>query len=42
MGTVTGPSSAQAVLSDSSVWIALAGYAGERNHGYFTGLLLLG
>ena len=26
----------------SSVWIALGGYAAERNHGYITGLLLLG
>ena len=27
---------------NSGVWIALGGYAAERNHGYFTGLLLLG
>ena len=26
----------------SSVWIALGGYAAERNHGYITELLLLG
>ena len=25
----------------SSVWIALGGYAAERNHGYITGLLLV-
>ena len=24
------------------MWIALGGYAAERNHGYITGLLLLG
>ena len=35
------PSAIMATVS-VRVWIALAGYAGERNHGYITDLLLLG